>query len=85
MTEVASTYVPNALQGWWGGPDLRVRCTLCSKVVFDCQEKAEASAAKTREREYEQSFPWKHKNEMQAYLGSCGHWHVGHSKRKQRS
>lgn len=73
-----TTYVPSNRQGWWGGPDTRVRCCTCDKVVFESQELAERSAAKVRDREHRQDG-----KVMQAYLGRCGHWHVGHGRVKQ--
>lgn len=69
-------YVPENRRGWWGGQDTRVRCADCGKVVFPDQERAERSAAKVRERE----APRKDRKVMQAYLGKCGHWHVGHGR-----
>lgn len=68
----AATYVPEARPGWWGSPDTRERCCGCDKVVFD-QARAERSAAKATERG----------TLMHAYLGQCGHWHVGHGRKNR--
>jgi hypothetical protein len=65
---VAPVYVPDEVTGFWGGPDERPRCSLDGKVIKD-----EAGAKRTAERAG-----------MQAYLGKCGHWHVGHAKRRMR-
>lgn len=77
----AHVYVPADRRGWWGGQDTRPRCSCCDKVVFADQEAAERSAAKVRERE----APRKDRKVMQAYLGKCGHWHVGHGRPSARS
>lgn len=77
----AATYTPSNRMGWWGGPDTRLRCCGCDKVVFPNQAAAEGSAAKVRERE----APRKDRKVMQAYLGKCGHWHVGHGRPSARS
>lgn len=65
----APTYIPNNRRGWWGGPDLRVRCCKDDKVVFADESAAARSAAKVRGRG---------EATMHAYRGRCGHWHVGH-------
>lgn len=80
MTEVrnirpaAAVFVPSHRTGWWGGPDKRLRCIRDDKVVFADEATAEHRAASIRQRE----------PTMQAYKGRCGHWHVGHSRRKRR-
>lgn len=73
----ADVFVPVGRQGWWGGVDTRPRCACCGKVVFPSQERAEASAAKAAQREQRRDG-----KVMQAYLGKCGHWHVGHGKKR---
>ncbi len=75
----ADTYVPVARFTGLGELDTRVRCSECSKVVMRDQVHAERLAAKVRVREMEQGKQRGNKR-MQAYLGACGHWHVGHSK-----
>ncbi len=77
MTEQAAIYIPENRPAWRGGLDKRTRCAHCGKVVFPSQEKAEASAAKAAARETRQDG-----KVMQAYLGKCGHWHVGHGRKK---
>ena len=59
--------------GWWGGIDERPRCEEHDKVAFT-EERAERSAEKIRARG----------TEMSAYLADCGHWHVGHSRKKRK-
>jgi hypothetical protein len=61
----APTYVPEA-RTCYSGPDLRVRCRTCGKVVFDTREAADRSAAGATLR----GTP------MRSYNGGCGHWHV---------
>jgi hypothetical protein len=56
----APTYIPDSREGWWGGPDTRLRCTLDDKVV-----KTEEGARKTAARA-----------NLVAYQGPCGHWHL---------
>ena len=58
----APIYVPEGKMGWWGGPDFRERCSQDDKVVLD-RHRAMRTAEKTG---------------MNAYVGRCGHWHVGH-------
>jgi len=73
ISSMENTYVPVNRFGWWGGEDTRVRCKFDDKVAFSCEEDAERSAAKIRERG---------ETNMNAYQGVCGNWHVGHGKRK---
>lgn len=70
--EKAPTYIPDDLMGWWGEPDKRERCSLDQKVVL----KDQSSAMKKAERIQKQG------ENMVAYLGKCGHWHLGHSRKK---
>lgn len=77
----AEVYIPQDRQGWWGGPDLRPRCAACHKVVFPSQAHAEYSAANARNRALERA-PRADGKVMNAYLGKCGQWHVGHGKRR---
>lgn len=73
----AETYTPSSRIGWWGGPDMRIRCLQDDKVVFPDQAAAEQSAAKIRAR----GNTAREDERMCAYRGKCGHWHVGHSRR----
>lgn len=72
MQEKAPTYIPENRMAWWGELDLRERCTVDDKVVIESQ----ALAMKKAERIQERGEP------MVAYLGKCGHWHVGHTNKK---
>ncbi len=62
----ARTYVPEEREGWWGGPDKRLRCTIDHKVVFAHEADAKRSADKATARG----------SPMQAYRAKCGHWHT---------
>jgi len=62
----AEVYIPENRTGWWGGPDKRLRCRTCDKVVFTTEQDAEAAAAKATAR----GEPMIH------YRGRCGHLHV---------
>lgn len=67
--ELSPTYVPLGRQGWWGGPDLRERCTKDDFVVLT-EEKAKERAEKVRLKPGMERFS--------AYKGkTCGYWHVG--------
>lgn len=68
-----SAYTPISRRGWWGGPDRRPRCTEDDKVAFISQDAAERSAAKIRAN---RRYPGD--EDMVAYRGKCGEWHVGH-------
>ena len=59
------TFVPADRMGWWGDFDTRERCTKDDKVVLS-KRKADMVAFRTG---------------MSAYLGKCGHYHVGHSRK----
>lgn len=78
----AETYVPPDRLGWWGGQDTRTRCTACGKVVFPDEAAAERSADKARCSELTRA-PRRDGKVMQAYIGQCGHWHVGHGRKKR--
>jgi hypothetical protein len=67
--------VPENLTGWWGGRDVRPRCSDCGKVAFVDEAAAERSAEKIRSRGVETT--------MSSYRGKCGNWHVGHSWKKR--
>ena len=59
----ATTYVPEHRSGWWGGPDVRLRCSMDDKVVFATEQDAQESNDRANDP-------------MTYYLGPCGHWHV---------
>jgi uncharacterized protein YlaI len=68
----AATYVPEGRVAHFG-PDRRVRCTTCDKVVFE----DEAAADRSAERATLRGTP------MRSYVGHCGHWHVTRIRRKR--
>ncbi len=80
---MATVSVPTDRQGWWGGADLRPRCSVSGKVAFPSQAHAEYSAARVREREALRK-PRPDGKVMNAYqCKSCGQWHVGHGRPKK--
>lgn len=75
----APVFVPANRRGWWGGDDIRPRCSACGKVVIADQVTAETKAARIRERGSKLGD-----DQMVVYLGPCGHWHLtsrGHTRR----
>lgn len=66
MSVRAGTYIPEGKEGWWGKPDLRLRCKADHKVVFANEQDAIRSANKATNR----GTP------MKAYRGKCGYWHT---------
>jgi len=66
----AKTYIPVDREGWWGKPDLRLRCTVDHKVIFANELDAMRSARKATNR----GTP------MHAYKGKCGHWHTSRTR-----
>lgn len=69
----AETYTPDALVGWWGRLDQRLRCRADNKVVFDDHDSAQRSAINATNR----GTP------MKAYVGQCGHWHTSRTKKRK--
>lgn len=67
----ASTYIPANRMGYWGGKDMRTRCTGCGKVWFPDEAGANRAAASARARG----------TAMHAYLGKCGHWHTSRTRK----
>lgn len=70
----AATYIPEEREGWWGGPDTRLRCAADHKVVFQTEHAAQRSADKATHRG----------TAMHAYLGKCGHWHTARTTRRNQ-
>lgn len=59
-------YIPEEREGWWGGPDKRLRCRADDKVVFATELDAKRAAEKATNR----GTPMKY------YRGRCGHLHT---------
>ena len=70
----ARCYIPEEREGWWGGPDKRLRCTADDKVVFGTEKDAERAAAKATAR----GEPMIH------YRGRCGHLHVARKRQRRQ-
>lgn len=70
----AGTYIPEEREGWWGGPDTRLRCKADHKVIFANEGDATRSANKATARG----------TAMHAYKGACGHWHTTRTTRRNK-
>lgn len=70
----ARCYIPEEREGWWGGPDKRLRCTQDDKVVFATEQDAERAAAKATAR----GEPMIH------YRGRCGYLHIARKRQRRQ-
>ena len=66
-------YIPEEREGWWGGPDKRLRCRADDKVVFATEQDAQRAAAKATARG----------EPMHSYRGRCGHMHIARTRRRK--
>lgn len=66
-------YVPEGREGWWGGPDTRLRCRADDKVVFFSEADAQKAANKATNRG----------EPMKWYRGKCGHLHIARDKKRR--